>query len=46
MTHREMERLLDLLSQASEELDLDGKARDNIGQLRSDLWDLLENNDE
>jgi hypothetical protein len=42
MKQGEIERLLDLLAQASEELDLDGAFRDNIGELRNELWDILE----
>lgn len=39
MTKREMERLLDLLARLTEDEELDGEMRDNIGRIRDWLWD-------
>ena len=45
MKTRELERLLDLLGQLSEEKSIDGRSRDAIGEIRSTCWDLLDARD-
>jgi hypothetical protein len=44
MTRRELERLLDLLGKLSEE-PLSGSLLDAIGELRSEIYDLLDAKD-